>query len=287
MIPVVNIEKYMKREIAGVGQEDNIQTVRNLMLKEDISRLLVIEDNKAVGIVTKKDIARRLAQTRAPWQRRPIDKISVSRIMSTELKSLLPDTRLEDTARLMIKESISSVPVIDGDDRLLGIITTTDLIRAFAENLEGVYKNRDLMTENVITANRYHSLYHIVTLMEENSISRVVISDGNKPVGIITVTDLSFLDLNDPKKGLKMKRIMYVRKPQRDSRASYRYVLHSPLTAEDVITENLITTTEDEDCSRTAATMLKNGISSLPVVKNDELVGIITKKDLVKGMAKR
>ncbi len=284
---MVKVEKYMTTEVLAIAPEDSIQTARNIMLRKGISRLIVVEDNIPTGIITKKDIARRLAQARAPWQRRPLDKISISRIMSSNLKTLPPDASLQKTSKLMLKENISSVPIVEEDGKLAGIITSTDLIKAFIENLEGVYKNRDLMTEEVITANRYHSIYHIVSLMEENNISRVIITDSKIPIGMVTVTDLSFLELNEPVRGIKTKEIMYVRKPQRDLRASYRYVLHSLLTAEDVMTENLITTTEDEDCSRSASQMLENDFSSLPVVREEELVGIITKKDIIKGIAMR
>ncbi len=279
-------EKYMTSEVVVISKDASVQTARNLMLSHGISRLVVVEGEKPIGIVTKKDIARGLAQPRAPWQRRPIDKIAVSRVMSTDLKTVTPETELKDVAKIMLENGISSTPVVS-EGKLVGIITATDLIKAFAENLEGVYKNKDLMSREVITANRYHSLYHLLKLMEEHNISRVIIAEGKKPVGIVTVTDLSFLELEDPERGLKTKEYMFVRKPARDKRASYRYITRGLLTAEDVMREELITTTEEEDCSNSARLMLKHGISSLPVVNEDELVGIITKKDIIKGIAGR
>lgn len=280
---MVEIERYMSREVVVLSPTASIQEARNSMLREGISRLLVVEDGRPAGIITKKDIARRLAQPRAPWQRRPLDRVSVSRVMSTGLKTLPPEAKLKDAAGLIMKENVSSIPVVR-DGRLLGIITLTDLVRAFSHEFEGVYRNGELMSREVITASRYHSLYHIVGLMRENNISRVVIAEGKRAVGMVTVTDLSFVELSDPELGMRMKEVVYVRKPSRSSRASYRYVKHSPLTAEDVMTEELITTVEDEDTARTASVMLENDISSLPVIKKEHLVGILTKKDIVQGI---
>lgn len=283
---MVEVERYMSRGVVGLSSRDSIQSARNLMLKEGASRVLVFEGEKPVGMVTKKDIARRLAQPRAPWQRRPIDSITLSRIMSTGLKTLPPDSQLQEAARLMDRENISSIPVVRGGD-LLGILTLTDLTRAFTENFEGDFKVGELMNRGVITANRNHSLYHIVELMKEKDIRRVVITEAERPVGIVTVTDLSFLELSDPELGIKMKEIMYVRKPGRSQRASQRYILHSPLTAEDVMSREILTTEEEEDAARAAKIMLEKEISSLPVVKDGKFVGIITKKDIMRGLSRK
>ena len=278
----------MQSPVIAAESDATLEHIRNLMIKNDISRVVILEQGKPVGIVTRKDMARRLGEGRAPWRRRPIDKVACSRVMTRGLITLPPDADVKEAAKLMIEKGISSIPVVE-DGNLIGIVTTTDLLRAYVETMEGVYKTSELMSKDVITANPNHSITHIVELMIENGISRVVITDGAKPVGIVSASDLSLLELEDPVMGIKAKRVIYVRKPEQGARPRYRYIKTLPFaTAGDVMSSDLITANENEDSAKSAQRMLDHKISSLPVVNEAfELRGIITKRDLLKAMVER
>ncbi len=284
----MKLEKYMQSPVIAAESDATLEHIRNLMIKNDISRVVILEQGKPVGIVTRKDMARRLGEGRAPWRRRPIDKVACSRVMTRGLITLPPDADVKEAAKLMIEKGISSIPVVE-DGNLIGIVTTTDLLRAYVETMEGVYKTSELMSKDVITANPNHSITHIVELMIENGISRVVITDGAKPVGIVSASDLSLLELEDPVMGIKAKRVIYVRKPEQGARPRYRYIKTLPFaTAGDVMSSDLITANENEDSAKSAQRMLDHKISSLPVVNEAfELRGIITKRDLLKAMVER
>ena len=58
----------------------------------------------------------------------------------------------------------------------------------------------------------------------------------------------------------------------------------SMLTAGDIMKNHLIKIDKDEDAAKATAIMLREGISGLPVVEDDEVVGIITKTDLIRGI---
>ncbi len=278
------VRDYMTAEVVVASPKDSIAYIRNLMLKNEFSRVIIIENNKPVGIVTKKDLMKALATKRSLWKRRPIDKIAVSRIMSTNLITTTPDTSIKACAKLMVENRISSLPVVENDE-LVGIITTTDLLRAFAENFENRFKVGDIMEKNVPTVNRFHTVNHVVEVIEESGIDRVVVVEDGKPIGIITPSDLSFIYLHDEDTGVRVKEIMFVRKESSASRKRYRHVKLLPVVAEDLMSEDLITTNKEEDAAKAAKTMLENKISSLPVVENEELVGIITKTTITKTLA--
>ncbi len=284
----MRLEKYMQSPVIAAETTSTLEHVRNLMIKNNISRVVVLENGRPVGIVTRKDMARRLGEGRAPWRRRPIDRVACSRVMTRGLVTLPPDAGVKEAARIMVEKGISSIPVVK-DDSLVGIVTTTDLLRAYVENMEGIFKTSEIMTRDVITANRNHTIAHLVELMVENGISRVIITDGTRPVGIVTATDLSLLELADPVLGIKARRVLFVRKPEQASRPRYRYIRTLPfVTAGDVMSSELITAGEDEDSAAAAKRMLDNRISSLPVVNEAfELRGIVTKRDILKAMVER
>lgn len=277
------VEEYMTDEVVAATTNETISHVRNLLLKHNISRVIVLQDGKPRGMVTKKDVLRRLAAGDAPWKRRPLDKITISRVMTPGLITIPPEADVKAAAKLMLKENISSLPVV-GSNTLYGILTKTDLLRAYREHYQGAFRTRELMTRKVITANRHHTLSHIAALMMEKGIGRVVIVDGQKPIGIVTASDLFFVNLEDYKRGISKKRVTYV-KPKVATRPQYRYVQTFPLVvAEDFMATTLITTTQASDAADASGAMLEEGISSLPVVAEDEIRGIITKTDIVRGM---
>jgi len=259
---------------------------KNLMLRHGIKRLVVMEHGSPIGIVSMRDLAKHLSGGTSAWRRRPIDRIPIARVMSTKLITASPGTDVEKAANMLLQHGIGSL-IITEDKQLVGILTKTDLARSFAEKLGRRAKVRELMSKNVVTVGRQNSLAHVVELMEKNNITRVVVVDGAKPVGIVAASDVAFAQLETPGEGVKMRKIKFTRKPERADRPRYRYVKYvALLTAEDVMNPELLTIEADEDATRAARLMLEHGISGLPVVEGGELVGIITKTDLAKGVAR-
>jgi len=97
-----------------------------LMNRHDIGCLIVVNEDKPIGIVTERDMIKRvLLQLRDPRRSR------VSYIMSKPLIATSPDTDLRDAINLMNERRIKKLPVID-DERLLGLLSMTDIVRSLA-----------------------------------------------------------------------------------------------------------------------------------------------------------
>jgi CBS domain-containing protein len=280
----MKVEKYASREVIAASPGETVSHVRNLMLKNNISRVLIIGE-EPLGIVTKKDLARQMSSDTAPWRRRPIDSISINRVMTTGLITIPSNALIKEAASIMLENDISSLPVVDDSKRIKGILTKTDIVRAYFENYRGRFKVKDLMSSRVVTVNRLHTINHIIEVMEEKRVGRVIVIDGGKPVGIITASDLSFFDPVEPKRGMKRKESVLVRKPGRGERPRYRHIRTFLATAEDVMSTELITIESRKDAADAAHIILEKGISALPVIDKDKLVGIITKTDIVRGIS--
>jgi len=272
----LRVSDYMSRKVIVVYPSDTLARARNLMLHHNISRLVVVDENlKPIGILTETDMAAALLNESVRESPRPIDGILVSEIMVSPIVFIGPKAYLKTAAMLMIKGGFSSLPVIDGEGDLIGIITKTDIVRAYSEHYSGVYRVGEIMSSPVITVNPLHSVYRVGKIFEKYKISRVVVLDGGKPIGIITKTDLTFRLFSHKSTKIKF---------EDESRRSIK-VLRVPV-ALDVMTPNPITIGVDEDAVKAAEIMLDNGISGLPVVNSSgSLVGIITKTDVVKAVA--
>lgn len=282
----MKVAEVMSSPVMAITPTDPVARAKNLMLRHGVKCLVVIDRGKPIGVVSMRDLAEHLSREASTWRRRPIDHIPVARVMSDGLVSVALGTDVGKAANLMLHHNISSLVVLDGKE-LTGIVTKTDLTRCFTKRLGGRAKVRELMSTNVVTADRRHSLAHVVELMRKHGVSRVVVADGKKPIGIVTESDVALAQLEKPAGGIRGRRVQYTRKAERADRPRYRYVKYvALLTAEDVMRPELLTIGGEEDAARAASLMLEHGISGLPVVEDEKLVGILTKTDLTNGITK-
>jgi len=109
---------------------------RILMTKERIRHLLVTEADRLVGILTDRDIRINLpsqATSLSVWEiNHLLTKLTVGEVMTGSVVTIGPDRDARDAARLILDHKIGALPVTDGG-RLIGIVTETDFVRAFAE----------------------------------------------------------------------------------------------------------------------------------------------------------
>lgn len=157
----MKIKEIMSSPVYVVSPEENVARARNLMLRHKIGRLVIIENNKPIGIVTKKDISRRLNQAEPQWRRRPIDHIPIRKVMSESLITIFPDATPRQLAELMRENNISGLPVVNSKNEVTGIVTKWDLIKYFSEQpLE--FKVSDLNIIPALTVHRHHTISHIL-----------------------------------------------------------------------------------------------------------------------------
>ena len=277
----MKIKEIMSSPVYVVSPEENVARARNLMLRHKIGKLVIVEDNKPIGIVTKKDISRRLDQAEPQWRRRPIDHIPIRKVMTESLITIFPDATPKQLAELMIENNISRLPVVNVRNEVIGIVTKWDLIRYFSE-LELDLTVQDLKIEPAITVHRHHTISHILYELDTNSTDRaVVLEDNDKPVGIITSSNLTFTEMKGKTGDLPHKEIKMTRKESSAGRKQYRYVKDMPLVAEDIMSCPLLTVNMDDPATQAAGIMVKERINGLPVLNNG-FMGILTGDNIIK-----
>ena len=131
----MTIRELMSGGLITVRRETPVLEARDLMVKERIRHLLVTQTGGAlVGIVTDRDIRLNLpskATSLSVWEiNHLLTKLMVEQVMTQSVITMGPDRPARDAARLMLDHKIGALPVLD-DGRLLGIITETDIVRAF------------------------------------------------------------------------------------------------------------------------------------------------------------
>lgn len=122
-----------------------------------------------------------------------MDDMFVARLMATDLATVGPDTLVEDAARVMLDRNIGSVLVVDADNRLEGILTTTDFVRIVAEREP---KDRTpvstYMATDVVTTTAQESIHDAADAMLEHGVHHLpVVNETAGVIGIVTTTDLT------------------------------------------------------------------------------------------------
>jgi acetoin utilization protein AcuB len=118
------------------GPDTPVLEARQIMLGNRIRHLLVTEGPKLIGIVTDRDIRLNLpspATSLSVWEvNYLLARLTMASVMTKALVTVGPDRDPRDAAVLMLDHKIGALPVVDGG-RLVGIITETDLLRAFVK----------------------------------------------------------------------------------------------------------------------------------------------------------
>jgi sporulation protein YlmC with PRC-barrel domain len=102
----------------------NVLDAVKTMNDNRVGSLLVTENTKLVGMITERDVLKRIVEQKADPA-----KLAVKEIMSSPIVTLQQDASIEDAARLMAKKKVKRLPVVTKDGRILGIVSMTDLIR--------------------------------------------------------------------------------------------------------------------------------------------------------------
>ena len=123
MAGVIMVRDFMTQDVKTVGIDATIEEAVQKMNKFAIGSVVVVdtERRKPLGIVTERDILRLVEQYPEPLV------LKVKQVMSQPLISTDSDTSIEEAARLMVKNRIKRLPVVE-NDRLVGIVTSSDVM---------------------------------------------------------------------------------------------------------------------------------------------------------------
>jgi len=119
----LKVEDVMVREVMTIDDNATVKEAAEVMNKFEIGCLIAIKKGKAMGIVTERDLLKRVVA-----EAKDATKTKVKEVMSSPLVVVEPNMDLEEAVRLMFQMKIKKLPVVDGK-RLVGLVTLTDIAR--------------------------------------------------------------------------------------------------------------------------------------------------------------
>jgi len=121
-------------------------------------------------------------------------------LMTEHVFALGPDTLLSEVARLFTTNGLSGAPVVDGDNRVLGFLSETDLLGSLLRGDQEETTVEDVMTKPAIAVDEFMPTDEVMSILRDSHIHHVPVVREGRLVGIITPRDILryFVDHTKP-----------------------------------------------------------------------------------------
>lgn len=123
----VFVTQLMTTDPQTVAPDTPVDDAADLMLDDTIGSVIVVENGRLRGILTRTDFVRLVADHEEGAQ------TQVSAYMTDDVITTTPQAPITDAADVMIAHGFHHLPVVDDDDHLVGVVTTTDLTSYLAD----------------------------------------------------------------------------------------------------------------------------------------------------------
>jgi CBS domain-containing protein len=145
MLNQVTVREWMTTPVISVAPTAPIRAAYNLMKDTGIRHLPVLSKDELVGILSIGDVREASpsdATTLSVWEMNYLwDKLTVERVMTTKVLTVNLNEPLVNAVRLMLEHKFSSLPVVDENQHLVGILTESDVFRLVIAESERVGMN--------------------------------------------------------------------------------------------------------------------------------------------------
>jgi len=283
------VRDYMREELPAISINDTVEHARNVMLRTGSNYILVIdEDGRIAGVVTKWSMLKAIALKGPIWKRRVHDRLFIDYVMERNIPKVPADASIEEAAYQLFNEKAELAYVVDEKGNIIGFITKDDLVKAYAEA-----KGASILVENVVMPGKtsivhpHHSLAHVVKRMKMFYLDAVTVFDGSRIHGVVSANRLPFIALEDAVEGIKSRRLIWVRRITKAGPRKGRYVKVTPLLAIDATTPLDVTLTMTDTIYKAVKLMEEYNVDGIPVVdEKGAPIATICKNDIIRDMAR-
>ena len=281
-----DIMAIASRDVISIPPSKSIKDTAKVMMEHEFRRLPITDpgSGKVLGIVTVMDIldffggGSKFNIIEKKYEDNFLAAINepVREIMTRDVVSLSKKASIGETIETMLSNQLGAIPLVDGDDKLVGIVTERDI----ALSLAGVASKetaQDYMSAKVFTTTPGTPLESACKIMVRNGLRRIPVVGGEadiskaakKLLGIITSTDIiRFLNAKELFDNLNSNLATDV--------------------LETIISEIMVTDPITIEPNMTIGDLCElfaeKNIGGVPVVKDDKVMGIITERDILRAV---
>jgi len=184
----------MSEDIITVDKDQNLSDALKLLRKHNVSRLPVTNNKELVGIISERDIANKLGSSK--YESMPASRLHISSVMVKDVFTVPETMQLDEVARLMLENGIGSVPVMNEEDKMVGIVSKADFVTLAVGIAFEKITVKEIMTKDLTVVSPTERLVHARRQMIESHVGRLPVVDDESLVGMVTSKDLmrAFID---------------------------------------------------------------------------------------------
>ena len=263
----MQIKNLMSEDIITIDKDQNLSDALKLLRKNNVSRLPVVNNKELVGIISERDIASKLGSSK--YESMPASRLHISSVMVKDVITVPQSMQLDEVARIMLEKGIGSVPVME-DDKMVGIVSKADFVTLAVGIAFDKITVKEIMSKNLTVVSPTERIVHARRQMIESHVGRLPVVEDDGLVGMITSKDL-------------MRAFIEFRKsvPEKYQKSQIKDLL-----VEDIMSLNPTFVSKDMSITEVSNIIMETGFNGLPVVEDDELVGIITQTDILRLIEK-
>ncbi len=276
--------------LPAVTPADTVEHALRVMLRSRTNQVLVVDEGgRVLGSISKRNLLYALGVKGPLWRRRPYEREFIWEVMNTEVPLVREDTPVEEVARLMVNSNSDVALVVDDKGLLAGIVTKDSLAGALVDALGDRLRVSNLMAPSGLAVVHPHtSMAGVVRRMRAYLLDALAVAEGDRLYGVITENRLPFVALEDAKRGLRSRRLIWVRRLVGGGRRLARYVKITPLLAEDLMVPIRVSVGTEDPISKAYGMMERYRVDGVPVRDGEgRVIGVITKYDMVRELARR
>jgi CBS domain-containing protein len=254
----MKVKEVMTTDIITVDKDIDLKHVLDLMKKNEITKIPVVENKKLIGMVTDNIIAYKLGSIRKRGV--PPARLHASSVTEKNIERISPDTDIKKILKSIGKPGPTMLCVVDNSN-LLGVITKADLLHL----VDSKKRIKDLMKKELHTVSPGDRVVHARRVMINEKIARIPVVDQGTLVGMISDNEIAFAFAN-----IKRSFPLGHQKHQLDELLVNDVMKIPPIWADPNIT-----------AGQAATVMLKKNVGALPLVEDNKIIGIISRTDLL------
>ncbi|MFB5632268.1 MAG: CBS domain-containing protein [Nitrosopumilus sp.] len=137
---MAHVRDIMQKNVITIEHDKTVHDAAIMLKEKEISFLVIIRDEKPIGIVSERDIVQKVAA-----EDQKSSDVQIESIMSKKFRWVSPETPIEDAVQKMLNNNIRRLIILENGEKLVGVITQTNLAEFLRSKLliNGMLDNID------------------------------------------------------------------------------------------------------------------------------------------------
>ena len=182
------VSEIMTTNLTKAPVSSTIFEVMEMMVAEDVGRVIITDDEIPVGIFTEKDVLKRVVNAKIDARKTPIKDV-----MTAPARAVREETHIVDAFGKMYRGKYRHLLVRGRRGKIVGIVSMRRILNLAVELGQGLNETKtlaDIAAPAIVSVEESATVYETVDLMNKKSVSAVVVTAAGKPSGIFTERDV-------------------------------------------------------------------------------------------------